>query len=63
VVVHCWGGLGRSGTIAAACLVARGAGAEEAIAAVRAARPGAVQTAAQELFVADFVERPGRFGR
>jgi protein-tyrosine phosphatase len=56
VVVHCWGGLGRSGTIAAACLVARGAEPQKAIATVRAARPGAVQTAAQELFVADFVD-------
>lgn len=63
VVVHCWGGLGRSGTIAAACLVARGAEPEKAIAAVRAARPGAVQTAAQELFVADFVDQSGRPAR
>lgn len=53
VVVHCWGGLGRAGTIAAACLVARGAAPAEAIALVRATRPGAVQTAAQERFVHD----------
>lgn len=53
VVVHCWGGLGRAGTIAASCLVARGSPPEKAIASVRAARPGAVQTSAQEQFVID----------
>lgn len=53
VVVHCWGGLGRAGTIAAACLVARGTPPKAAIAAVRATRPGAVQTEAQERFVAE----------
>jgi protein-tyrosine phosphatase len=54
VVVHCLGGLGRSGTIAACCLAARGAGPEEAIAIVRQARPGAVQNEAQEAFVRRF---------
>jgi protein-tyrosine phosphatase len=56
VIVHCWGGLGRAGTIAAATLVARGLAPEAAIAAVRAAREGAVQTFEQERFVADFAE-------
>ncbi len=56
VVVHCWGGLGRAGTIAAATLVARGLAPAAAIAAVRAAREGAVQTWEQERFVADFAE-------
>jgi protein-tyrosine phosphatase len=54
VVVHCRGGLGRSGTIAACCLVARGRGAREAIAIVRAARPGAVEVREQEAFVERF---------
>jgi protein-tyrosine phosphatase len=54
VVVHCWGGLGRAGTIAASCLVAQGSPSEEAIALVRATREGAIQTAAQEQFVRDF---------
>ncbi len=56
VVVHCWGGLGRAGTIAASCLVARGSSPAQAIALVRATRAGAVQTAAQEQFVRDLAE-------
>lgn len=54
VVVHCWGGLGRAGTIAACCLVALGHSPRRAIALVRAARAGAVQSPAQERFVRDF---------
>lgn len=60
VVVHCWGGLGRAGTIAAACLAAHGCSPAQAIAVVRASREGAVQTAGQELFVKDFGETIGR---
>ena len=56
VIVHCLGGLGRAGTIAATTLVARGLAPEPAIAAVRATREGAVQTSEQERFVADFAE-------
>jgi protein-tyrosine phosphatase len=49
------GGLGRSGTIAACCLVAAGMTPDAAIVAVRAARgPRALETAAQETFVASF---------
>ena len=49
VVVHCRGGLGRAGTIAARLLVELGTmGPEEAIARVRAVRPGAIETLAQE---------------
>ena len=60
VVVHCWGGLGRTGTIAASCLVARGIAPGRALALVRAARPGAVQNEAQERFVEEFAEPDGR---
>lgn len=54
VVIHCRGGLGRTGTVAAACLVARGHKADDAIARVRAVRPGAIETRAQEDFVRAF---------
>lgn len=54
VVIHCRGGLGRSGTIAAACLVALGRGAEAAIELVRDARPGAIETSEQEQWVRDY---------
>jgi ADP-ribosyl-[dinitrogen reductase] hydrolase len=56
VVVHCWGGLGRAGTIAAACLVSRGLSPEHAIQQVRRAREGTIQTRGQELFVSRFAE-------
>lgn len=52
LLLHCAGGRGRSGMAAARLLVERGAGAAEALAAVRAARPGAVETAAQEAWAA-----------
>lgn len=51
VVVHCKGGLGRAGMIAARLLVELGVEADEAIGRVRAARPGAIETAAQEAHV------------
>lgn len=54
VVVHCLGGLGRSGTIAACCLVALGRHPAAAIQLVRAVRPGAVEVAWQEDFVRRF---------
>lgn len=48
VVIHCKGGLGRSGMIAARLLVELGWDPEHAIKEVRRARPGAIETAAQE---------------
>ncbi len=47
LLVHCRGGLGRAGTIAALLLIERGAAPDAAIARVRAARKGAVETRAQ----------------
>ena len=51
VLVHCRGGLGRAGTIAARLLVELGMEPATAIASVRAVRPGAIETSDQEKFV------------
>jgi predicted protein tyrosine phosphatase len=51
VLVHCRGGLGRAGMIAARLLVEEGVEPEVAMATVRAARPGAIETPAQERWV------------
>jgi ADP-ribosyl-[dinitrogen reductase] hydrolase len=51
VVVHCKGGLGRAGTVAARLLVELGQDPDEAISAVRAARPGAIETGGQAGYV------------
>jgi ADP-ribosyl-[dinitrogen reductase] hydrolase len=47
VLVHCKGGLGRAGMIAARLLAELGMVPERAIAQIRAVRPGAIETAAQ----------------
>jgi len=61
VVVTSMGGLGRSGTVAACCLVAAGMSPEAAIAAVRTARgPRALETIAQENFVVTFASTTRR---
>ena len=51
LVLHCWAGLGRTGTIAAKLLVEFGVDPEEAIRQVRTARPGAIQSIAQERYI------------
>ena len=51
VLVHCRGGLGRAGTVAACLLVDTGVAPHDAIQRVRAARPHAIETAAQERYV------------
>jgi ADP-ribosyl-[dinitrogen reductase] hydrolase len=51
VLVHCRGGLGRAGTIAARLLVELGMEPIKAIASVRAVRPGAIETMEQEKFI------------
>jgi ADP-ribosyl-[dinitrogen reductase] hydrolase len=51
VLVHCRGGLGRAGMMAARLLVELGVEPAKAIADVRAVRPGAIETPEQENFI------------
>jgi protein-tyrosine phosphatase len=51
IVLHCWAGLGRTGTIAAKLLVEFGLEPEAATLRVRSARAGAIQSRAQERYV------------
>jgi protein-tyrosine phosphatase len=53
VLVHCAFGMGRTGTMVARLLVDDGLAPDEAIARVRRARPGTVETTAQARFVAE----------
>ena len=50
-VIHCKGGLGRTGTIAARLLIEFGADPKTAIQSVREARPGAIENSVQERYV------------
>lgn len=58
VLVHCRGGLGRAGTVAALLAIETGMAPAAAIAAVRAIRPGAIETAVQEAFVMAYKPAP-----
>lgn len=51
IFIHCRGGLGRTGTLAARLLITRGLEPEAAIREVRAARPGAIETEEQEEYL------------
>jgi len=51
VLLHCRGGLGRTGTIAACCLVELGRGPADALIEVRRANPNFVQTQTQAKFI------------
>ena len=57
VAVHCTAGLGRTGAVLAAYLVAQGFTPEAAVARVRELRPGSIETAEQEEAVAEFARR------
>ena len=55
IMIHCVGGLGRSGLVAACYLITQGFSAEEAIKEVRHVRSSrAVESAAQEVFIRNF---------
>ena len=51
IVIHCRGGLGRTGVIAARLLIELGETPDRALVRVRVARPGAVETREQQEFV------------
>ncbi|MBK0052738.1 cyclin-dependent kinase inhibitor 3 family protein [Stenotrophomonas sp. S39] len=59
VVVHCKGGLGRAGTVAAMLLLQAGEAkkASDAVHIVRHARPAAIETIAQEEFLEHWARR------
>lgn len=57
VLVHCHVGMGRTGSILAAWLIRQGATPEQAIARLRAIRPGSVSTLSQEEALARFAAR------
>ena len=64
-VVHCGAGLGRTGTMLACALVARGSSAEAAIDRLRTLRPYSIETVEQEDCVrlyADVVAKRGKGG-
>lgn len=63
VVVSCFAGIGRTGTVLACYLVHRGAKPDEAITQVRQLRPGSIQTSEQEAAVHLYARRAQRAGR
>jgi ADP-ribosyl-[dinitrogen reductase] hydrolase len=59
ILIHCRGGLGRTGLVAGRMLVERGSEPRAAIRRVRAVRPGAIETAAQERYVMEVTSNRG----
>jgi protein-tyrosine phosphatase len=51
IAIHCMGGLGRSGTVAAIILADLGLPIRSALKVVRQFRPGAIETKGQENFI------------
>jgi atypical dual specificity phosphatase len=61
-VVHCFAGMGRTGTVLAAYLVAAGLDPDEAVERVRTLRPGSVESVDQEHAVHRFAREVARRG-
>ncbi len=57
IVIHCKGGLGRTGTIAGRLMIELGETADDAINAIRAARPGSIETFGYDNCQEDCVRR------
>ncbi len=57
VAIHCRMGLGRTGTLAGLLLIERGMAPHEAIAAIRQARPGSIETARQQAMIEGWTAR------
>lgn len=57
IVLHCRGGLGRTGTVLASILIWHGETAENAINIIRTHEPRAIQSRSQIVFLHDFAER------
>ncbi len=62
VLVHCFAGIGRTGTMLAAYLVTEGRSAKEAILEVRRKRPGSIETSEQEEIVFEYEAKLRRKG-
>jgi ADP-ribosyl-[dinitrogen reductase] hydrolase len=63
LVIHCKGGLGRAGTVAAMLILDSGkaVSADDAMRLVRSVRPGAIETEAQEVFLRQWAKRCRHF--
>jgi atypical dual specificity phosphatase len=57
VAVHCFAGIGRTGTVLAAWMVAQGMDAEDVITEIRRLRPGSIETEGQAGAVRAFARR------
>src|ERR1043165_336491 len=55
-VVHCGAGMGRTGTMLACALVARGLSSDEALERIRATRPYSIETLEQEDCIVDYAD-------